>query len=100
MMVNDYPLYEAHLTFRADDRAEVAAHADSVWRFSAIDGDPLLGANVFCYLTAHETDIDVLRQEMKDAVAHLASVYGVQPVRQKIERVIYDTKTGRNELRP
>jgi hypothetical protein len=92
--------YEAHLT------ADVA-HAETVERiatsiglgckFSRIDGDAQMGAKPFCYVTAYDHDAETLRGKMRTVEIVLAEL-GVPTLRVKIERIVFDTKTGVDEL--
>lgn len=64
------------------------------WKTSAIDGDPLLGDGVHFYFTAHDRDAGRLLQRMTDLRYAVMAATGLSPVREKIEHVIYDAKTG------
>lgn len=69
------------------------------WKFSAIDGDPVLGKGVLCYATSHfkgslET-VDVV--VAMGIVADGLRSKGVEVVRQKVERVVFDTKVALRE---
>jgi hypothetical protein len=88
--------YECHITVACKDRhvaAGVAADRTNPWKYSQIDGDPVLGQKVFAYLTKHDTNYVRLYSNMKAAVGAL-SQQGVGVVREKIELIMYDTKTG------
>lgn len=90
--------FESHITFAQTDEPQVRALAlVSGWTYSAFDADPVLGNHHYCYLTAYDTDAAALCLRMS-AVAEGATGLGAIPLRQKIERIIYDTKTGVNEL--
>lgn len=84
--------YEIHLTFKPEQADEVKEFCESCeWKFSTIYGDPILGAEHFCYASAHEhnpADAFVLMERMNQEMYHL------HPIRSKIELIIYDTKTG------
>ena len=64
------------------------------WKTSAIDGDPVLGTGVHFYFTAHDKEAERLLRRMTEMRYALAAATGLAPVREKIEHVIYDTKTG------
>lgn len=90
--VNMKDLYECHITCSRDDAGKVQAVAKHVgWKFSQIDGDPVLGKEVFCYLTTHDDQYVTMYNRMEKAVACLQAV-SVHVVRKKIELTIYDTK--------
>lgn len=90
-------LYEAHITFKLEHREKVETCCPPGWKFSAIDGDPVLGKGVFCYLTSYDSSDSMLLSRM-ERVCQGFDYLGVKAVRQKIERIVYDTKTSRNEV--
>lgn len=63
------------------------------WKTSKIDGDPILGKGVYFYYTKHGKCFKSLFKEMNDLSSFLKSV-GNTPIRLKIEKIVYDTKTG------
>lgn len=91
--------FECHITF---DK-KFAYHVERVvskdynigaefgWKYSQIDGDPVLGKNVFCYLTGHSDDIKVIREQMETLISHCRGI-NCPPVRAKIEAIIYDER--------
>ena len=86
--------YECHITCNRDDHSIVQNVGEPAgWKFSKIDGDPLLGQKVFCYLTRHHRDFEALKSLMQ-AMTSALKIVGVEVVREKIEHIIYDTKTG------
>jgi hypothetical protein len=90
--------FEAHITLpraQAEDVEKMAA--DSGWTYSAIDGDPVMGKQAYCYLTAYDTTATGLLARMRIVTAALTQ-RDVQVLREKIERIIFDTKTGVNEV--
>lgn len=92
--------YEAHITFRLDGNCvEIAEQGELYgWKYSAIQGDPALDdRKTFSYLTRHEDNPTKLFTEMLFIVGELAKV-GIFPLRQKIEHIVYDTKSGINTL--
>ncbi len=89
--------YECHVTMEGDPAIIEDAVKTEKWKFSRIDGDPVLGAGVKCYATRlfpwskqKEWVIDVLKQTAR----HLGDYKTVKVLRQKVELVIYDTKQG------
>lgn len=86
---------EAHITLLKEDAEKLKEFAEKTlfaWKFSQIDGDPLLGAKPFCYLTKHASAPMELFNEMKylsDDLTHR----GFHVVRTKLERIIFDSKT-------
>lgn len=67
------------------------------WKFSQIDGDALLGAKPYCYLTAYDPDGRTLLARANDAKRQL-NANGVDVLRVKVEEIVYDTKTGMDSM--
>jgi hypothetical protein len=100
------PYYECHITFMmpggcaAPDTIRYL-EKNTGWRFSQIDGDPVLGPGSKCYLTKHypastntshataEADRAV---QLMEKVARFVSSAELQVLRQKVELVLFDTK--------
>jgi hypothetical protein len=92
------PRFEAHITVDRDHARKVEDIGEVYgWVFSQITGCPILGQGTYCYLTRYEPDAAVLRKEM-DFIVTLLRKQNMEPLRAKIERIIYDTKTGVNEF--
>lgn len=92
--------YEAHLTYAKKDRAvvqQIGDHPEFAWTFSEITGCPIMGQGTYCYLTGYDPDPNALKRRM-EAVALALSALGAESLRMKIEHIVYDTKTGRDEL--
>lgn len=90
--------FESHVTCDVADAIVVERVANQAgWKFSRIDGDALMGAKPHCYLTAYSPDAQTLKDDM-DVVVELLKFNHVPVLRQKIERIIFDTKTGVDEL--
>lgn len=86
--------FECHITCKAKDAQLVAQLGEEVgWKFSQIDGDPVLGKELFCYLTMHKTKFQSIYVNLQAAQTLLSS-NGIEVVRSKIELILYDTKTG------
>ena len=60
---------------------------------SWITGDPVLGAGKWFYISGYSTSYDDLLGRMK-AVASKLRDNNIEVVREKIEQILYDTKTG------
>lgn len=96
--MTDKPCFEAHITLAQEDRTAAEDLANVFgWVFSEISGCPILGQGQYCYLTGYDPDAIVLLAEMSILVG-LARGRGLTVHREKIERIVYDTKTCRNEL--
>lgn len=90
--------YEAHITYHRADRAAGEAIGEPLgWKGSAIDPDPIMGDKPYAYLTAYDPDPLVLLTRMRQCVLKLWE-RDVLCLRQKIERIVYDTKTDVNEI--
>jgi hypothetical protein len=87
--------FEAHITCPRDASAIVEKFAGDSWKFSAIDGDPVMGKRPYCYLTAYDTDAGRLLDNMEQTAEKLRWEE-VEILRQKVEEIIYDTKTNWN----
>lgn len=86
--------YECHITLFGNKEEIKAIVEDEGWKFSAIDGDPVLGGGVHCYATHHYG-----KHYEEGSVVNLmnfkATIFknrGLQVLRQKVEYVVYDTK--------
>lgn len=101
--------YECHITCSVE-HAEAATQVarELHWKTSEIARDPVLGNATYFYLTTHSReeylDADPDRrtdsladtqiyQRMKAAVLRLTQL-GVPVIREKIEAIVFDTKTG------
>ncbi len=93
-------MYEAHITFKNSDRELVQKNCPHGWKFSAIDGDPVLGKEVFCYLTSHGINGKKLLERARAEVVVYKACHGIDAVRTKVEHIVYDTKAGINLLDP
>lgn len=88
------PRFEAHLTFPRLEHDIVKDVADSTsWSFSAIDGDPVMGKQAYCYLTGYSDSGKALQLSLQ-FVATVAKAKGATLLRSKIERILIDSKTG------
>lgn len=90
--------FEVHVTCHRHDgiKAQAAVKAFPNLKdlhFSAIDGDPQLGKKAFCYFTTHSNNYITAYHQMKMCVAALQHAE-VPVLREKIEMIMYDTKTG------
>ena len=87
-------MYESHITVSTDCRVVGIDVADTYgWKTSEIARDPLLGDETYFYLTSHDKSFIGMYDRMKEVSDALRS-RGVEVVREKIELIVYDTKTG------
>jgi hypothetical protein len=91
--------FEAHITCPRDSAEIIEQLANPNWKFSCIDGDPMLGKQAYCYLTAYDTDAKNLKIRVT-AMAQRIRAKDIQVLREKIEEIIYDTKTEYDIIQP
>ena len=90
--------FECHITCSVEDALLVERTGlKNNWKFSCINGDALMGAKPHCYLTNYNADAQKLKEDM-ETMSDLLNFNGVKILRQKIERIIFDTKTGVCEI--
>ncbi len=89
--------YECHITMNGDPEVVKPLVELTGWRFSAINGDMIMGKGIKCYATmlystlrSEKFCVDELIRAADFLVRH-----NVQVTRRKMERVIYDDKTGK-----
>lgn len=86
--------FESHITLLREHSAAVNEIAQFTgWTYSQIDGDPIMGKQAYCYLTAYDTDAHTLHARMSEVV-RLCKASMVEPLRTKIELIVFDSKTG------
>jgi hypothetical protein len=94
--------YECHITMRGNPKDIKPLVESFNWKFSAIDGDPVLGNGVLCYATRHYNarwQKQSIIDEMRIVAAQLSQKAPVEEVlREKVELVVYDTKQAPKEL--
>ncbi len=85
--------YECHITIEEPDKVKARVAVESMgWKFSAIDGDPALGAGVRCYATRHYNaargayGIIGITSHTAQCLADM----GLHITRRKVELVIFD----------
>lgn len=91
--------YECHITLNESDPEQIQDLENALnrveWRFSKIDGDPVLGKGIKCYGTRHYNynlnKPDAIIQTVENCGMWLKSI-GYNVVRTKVEIVIYDNK--------
>lgn len=89
--------YECHITLDGDkDRLDPLVRAIG-WKFSAIDGDPVLGRGIKCYATKHynarNSPHDIVNALL--TAAQLLTNCGAVVTRRKVELVIYDDRSSK-----
>lgn len=90
--------YEAHITAPDASHETVRKAGEALgWKFSRITGCPLLGPGTYCYLTGYATEVGTIRKLLDAAVVQLERD-GIPVLRAKIERIVYDTRTGVDEI--
>lgn len=91
--------YEAHMTFDQKHAAMIEEESYRLgWVFSVITGCPILGTGTYCYLTNYVADAPQLLLGAMAAISKEFEARGITTLRAKIEHIVYDSKTGVNEL--
>lgn len=89
--------YESHITMTGNPSLIRPLVEQVKWKFSVIDGDPLMGEGIRCYATrlfnAKNTIEDVLENLLNTAL--FLSVSGIEVTRRKVELVIYDDRSSK-----
>ncbi len=87
--------YECHVTLLGDPHA-IRPYVEAMkWKFSCIDGDPVLGDGIKCYATRHfhaGLGQDHVLAQLLDTAASLAEL-GLSVLRRKVELVLYDDRS-------
>jgi hypothetical protein len=86
--------FECHITFLGTKEDKKLIEKDLKWKFSIIDGDPVLGAGVKCYATKHypwHKNSEDVKEEVLEVGKKLRDL-NKKVLRKKIEMVIWDTK--------
>jgi len=88
------PYYECHITMLGDPVALKKLVLANSWKFSAIDGDPVMGEGVKCYATMFFNIRRPLRAVKADLnyVADCLREGGAEILRKKVEQVVYDDR--------
>lgn len=63
------------------------------FRTSWITGDPVLGAGNWFYISGYDENYHNLFLKMKNVVREISS-HNIEIIREKIEEILYDTKTN------
>jgi len=92
--------FECHITLH-NRHADVGKQIAELfgWKTSAIDGDPLLGKEVFFYLTKHDDDYKQIAEDMYKCFGRLQDLQ-VEVVRLKIEEILFDSRNLRGNGLP
>ncbi len=90
--------FESHITIRKPQSIVSARKLFTIaesngMTTSWITGDPILGAGKYFYMNGFGTDYEVLLAKVKE-VSQGLRFWGYDVVREKIEQIMYDTKTG------
>lgn len=87
--------YECHITLEGN-RTSTKSKVEAIgWKFSAIDGDPVLGDGVKCYATKHYNE-RFTENEVTEKVCNAAEMLqdaGMTVTRRKVELVIFDDRS-------
>lgn len=84
--------YECHITFRSNPK--YSCYDPDGWKYSRIDGDPVLGKGVKEYYTTffkEEENLDFIITKLELAADRVRN-QGHEVLRTKVELVMYDNK--------
>lgn len=90
--------YECHITLNGDPTKIKAAVEEIHWKFSKIDGDPVMGSGVKCYATRHfnaKWGKEQVVFLLHDAANMLLEYPGIEVTRRKVELVIFDDRSSK-----
>jgi len=92
------PHFECHVTLPPPTDEVERAHLEELaiqrgFKTSQIDGDPLLGAKVFFYLTCHDNDFESIKARMNEICRMVSETSRFKPLRRKIEQIVFDERT-------
>lgn len=89
--------YECHVTMQGNKEYAENLVNSIGWKFSAIDGDILLGGGLKFYATRHfnaRMKAEEVKEELLSVAEFLHSpLAGVEVVRRKVELVIFDDRS-------
>lgn len=94
--------YECHVTLDRPEGSGVEALKEVIeaegWKFSAIEGDPILGDGVKCYSTIHYSVNRSFASVRGLLYAHASALraHGFTVKREKVELVMWDAIAGRD----
>lgn len=86
--------YESHITMLGTPETLKPLVEEIKWKFSAIDGDPVLGEGIKCYATMHHS----AKHTIEDVISYVKAASqalrqkNIKILRSKVELVLYDTK--------
>ena len=87
--------YECHITMLLKPNTKIEKQHRGQWKFSQIDGDPVLGDGVKSYLTTfypeHMT-LEEIVDEMNYKAESIRGIYDAKILRTKVELVVYDER--------
>lgn len=87
--------YELHITMVGEPDHLRPLVEGVKWKFSAIDGDPVLGDGVKCYATTFfnikKSELDVIGTLIETSA--LLSRAGAKVIRKKVEKVLFDDRS-------
>ena len=85
--------FESHITCLGHEEKVKEVGKAMGWSFSKIDGDPVLGQGVKCYLTRHARDYVKLHGDMMQVKRELQDKdVNVPVLRTKIELIMHDER--------
>lgn len=90
--------YECHITLEAPTLPVLKNLIETLkWKYSRIDGDPVMGAGVKQYATRHynaRLPVEEVLTELHKTADKIAE-YGFKVTRRKVELVLYDDRSSK-----
>lgn len=87
--------FEAHITVDKVHASRLKEGLDG-WMYSA--DDPIMGQKPYCYLTNYSKYVKQLASDMEAIADKLEGEMNIPVLSTKIERIVFDSKTGVNEI--
>lgn len=90
--------YECHITMMGDPEVVKAAVERHGWKYSRIDGDPVMGPGVKQYATRHYNERmghDTVLTVLLETASRIGSVPGIEITRRKTELVLFDDRSSK-----
>jgi hypothetical protein len=89
--------FECHVTMIGDPKVIRPLVEALKWKFSVIDGDPVMGDGIKCYATRlfnERLGVSMVQTSLM-ATAEFLSTAGIHVIRRKVELVIFDDRSDK-----
>lgn len=90
--------YESHITIERPNNIIAVVLLENIaksnnMKLTYVADDAVLGVGKWYYINGYDTDFNTLLSKVKD-VSEQLKTKGFNVIREKIEQIMYDTKTG------